>query len=121
MEDFGLETAACLPVRLLTDALNIMKDETRVMSCRLLHASPTFHPVYAKAGYERVTSVWSVVSVKSDELHKELSGPCECATYNGETVEWKVRLSFRRIRVRCKLHQSYSEEGCITIQQTEKY
>lgn len=107
---------------LLTDALNIMKDETCGMSCSLLHASPTFRPVYAKAGYECVTSHWSVVSVKLDELPKESNGPYEC-TCNGETIEWKVRRAlFPQDTSRLfELHRSYSEARCITIQRTEKY
>ena len=107
---------------LLTDALNIMKDEKCGMSCSLLHASPTFRPVYAKVGYECVTSHWSVVSIQLDKLSKESSGPYEC-TCNGETVEWKVRRArFPQDTSQLhKLHQSYSEERCITIQRTEEY
>ena len=106
---------------LLKDALQIMRKDN-AMSCSLLHASPTFRPVYAKVGYECVTSCWSVVSVKLDQLSNDLSGPYE-STCTGESVEWKVRnASFPKdTHQLCNLHKSYSEQRLITIKRSEEY
>lgn len=107
---------------LLNDALDIMRGAESGMSCSLLHASPTFRPVYAKVGYKCVTSKWSSVEVKLDQLSKEKGGPYDC-TCNGETVEWKIRsASFPQDASQLhKLHQSYSESRFITVQRTEQY
>jgi predicted GNAT family N-acyltransferase len=107
---------------LLNDALEIMRSGESGMSCSLLHASPAFRPVYAKVGYECVTSRWSVVDVKLDQLSTELSGPFEI-TCTGETVEWAVRnVVFPSDTPQLqKLHQSYSEDRCITVKRTTQY
>ena len=106
---------------LLKDALQIMREDNE-MSCSLLHASPTFRPVYAKVGYECVTSRWSLVSVKLDQLFKDLSGPYE-STCIGEAVEWKVRNAIfpKDTHQLCNLHRSYSEQRLITVKRTEEY
>jgi hypothetical protein len=105
---------------LLLDALQIMKQLD--VNCSFLHASLTFRPVYAKVGYECVSSPWSVVSIALDALSNETNGPYEC-TCTGETVSWKIRhASFPGDTSQLlKLHQSYSEHRCITIQRSERY
>jgi predicted GNAT family N-acyltransferase len=107
---------------LLNDALEIMRGGDSGMSCSLLHASPAFRPVYAKVGYECVTSRWSVLDVKLDQLSTEVKGPYE-STCTGETVEWAVRSAvFPSDTPQLhELHQFYSEDTCITVKRTEQY
>ena len=107
---------------LLNDALQIMMNRNSGMSCSLLHASPTFRPVYAKFGYVCVSSPWSVVPIHLNQLSPELKGPYEC-TCNGETVDWKVRPAIfpKDTSELHRLHRKFSEDRFITIHRTKEY
>lgn len=97
---------------LLQDAIEIMTNKEK-MQISLLHAAPTFFPVYQRGGnYENTTSRWTTVSVATDRLE----------SVTGEETKGLRLAEFPNDTPRLQaLHQEYSERrfaGCV-IRSTE--
>jgi GNAT superfamily N-acetyltransferase len=91
---------------LLENAIRIMNH--RKLQLSLLHAAPTFFPVYQKTGgYSCTTSHWSIVSILSSQL-KEAATDSNVVVRAAQFPNDTERLAM--------LHQAYSTDrfaGCI--------